>query len=150
MGVCGAAVWAAMKVVSGWCCGSECPTFTDPTVPVTLAGKHFTDGEVSIRFTMDNRYSITAVERAEGGEEVRPLAPPCLSQEYSLGTEKDSLFVSLDGLESCGETILSAVPAHSGNALLNGPRSVMYWPNTDVIAVGNNGGVTLLERVPNL
>eukprot|EP01127_Copromyxa_protea_P001589 TRINITY_DN11549_c0_g1_i1.p1 TRINITY_DN11549_c0_g1~~TRINITY_DN11549_c0_g1_i1.p1 ORF type:complete len:153 (-),score=13.60 TRINITY_DN11549_c0_g1_i1:12-470(-) len=24
--VCGAVVWAAMKVVSNWCCGSKCPT----------------------------------------------------------------------------------------------------------------------------
>ena len=40
LSICGALVWAAMKTIDNWCCGSPCPTFMGDE-PMSLTGKHF-------------------------------------------------------------------------------------------------------------
>lgn len=149
---CGAAVWAAMKVVGSWCCGTACPTYTDPLVPLTLAGKRFTDGVVRITFTTENSYTLEAVARSEGDKQVllEQVAEPCAGQTYSLG--KESLLVDLGPLMAidsnvCGKRLMTASPTHAAHPLLDSPDTVMYWPHADVIAVNKHtGGVHQLER----
>lgn len=44
LSLCGAAVWAAMKMVTNWCCGSTCPTAhlaESPNILRALVGKQF-------------------------------------------------------------------------------------------------------------
>ncbi|CUG92620.1 GPI-anchored surface protein, putative [Bodo saltans] len=63
--VCGALVWAAMKVVSDWCCGSPCPTYflATPEQPeMTIAGKTFCDRDSDLRISAvdSERLIVTA------------------------------------------------------------------------------------------
>jgi len=57
-GVCAWAVWAAMKVVSEWCCGSSCPSYFDThggTREMSLAGQSFCNAESGSRLTFDDK-----------------------------------------------------------------------------------------------
>jgi hypothetical protein len=62
--VCGALVWAAMKVVSDWCCGSACPTYFLPTPEqpeMSVTGKSFCDRGSDLRIEADaNQIIVTA------------------------------------------------------------------------------------------
>lgn len=46
-GLCSDAVWAAMKIVSEWCCGSSCPSYSG-FAPISLAGKKFCSKKANV------------------------------------------------------------------------------------------------------
>eukprot|EP00744_Colponema_vietnamica_P005163 GILI01007587.1.p1 GENE.GILI01007587.1~~GILI01007587.1.p1 ORF type:complete len:283 (+),score=8.64 GILI01007587.1:41-850(+) len=148
---CGAAVWAAMKIVGAWCCGTKCPIYTDPLVPLTLAGKSYTDGLVRISFT-DASFAVEAIANYTSTGALRTVAESvsCSKQSYALG--HDSLLVDLGSMMAssanvCGKLLMAATPAHEAHPLLDAPDTVMYWPHADVIAVNkHSGGVLQLER----
>lgn len=152
--ICGAAVWAAMKTVSSWCCGSRCPTYVNPDAPLTLAGKVFADDRVRITFAEDSTYTVEAViPAAEGGLRLAAEAGAavCGAQPFSFG--EDTLQVHLGAMmhidtNECGKKLMAATPLHDAHPLLDSPDTVLYWPEADVIAVNDKvGGVREIPRV---
>lgn len=152
--ICGAAVWAAMKTVSSWCCGSRCPTYVNPDVLLTLAGKVFADDRVRITFAEDSTYTVEAVlPAAEGGLRLAAEADAsvCAPQPYSFGA--DTLQLHLGAMmhidtNACGKKLMTATPLHEVHPLLDSPDTVLYWPEADVIAVNDKvGGVLQIPRL---
>lgn len=145
--ICGAAVWAAMKVVSGWCCGSACPVYIDPSVPLTLAGKSFSDGVVRIAFSNEGSYTVEVLVPQTENNEKNLL---CMPQSYSLGDSSEELTVSLSAIDSCGQQVSMASSPNQSRHPLFDASAVMYWPSADVLAVtkkGKDGGVLMIERL---
>lgn len=151
---CGAAVWAAMKAVSGWCCGSACPTFHDPAVPLTMTGKVFGDDKVRITFTDESNYVVEAVRADDTDASKFVLAVPsatCGAQGYTFSS--DSLQLHLGSMmhidtNECGKKLMAATPSHDLHPLLDSPDTVIYWPTADVIAVSTKlGSVHQMKRL---
>ena len=64
-GPCGIAVWGYMASTANWCCGSRCPTYINPDVPLSLAGKVFSDGRVRVSFAAEESENTAAVFTVE-------------------------------------------------------------------------------------
>ena len=90
--ICGAAVWAAMKIVDDWCCGSPCPTYFDSAKfsKMSLAGHAFChkDSGVKIAFGADDKTaSIGSVHANEAGDAACAAGIPfSLDQELNTVT----------------------------------------------------------------
>jgi hypothetical protein len=83
--VCGALVWAAMKVVDDWCCGSRCPTYFLPTPEqpeMSLDGKAFCH-DSGLRVEMDATH-ITVRSAAGQSCEAIPYALNQTSNEVQF------------------------------------------------------------------
>jgi hypothetical protein len=61
-GLCSDAVWAAMKIVSHFCCGSRCPSYSanekGDFIPMSLAGKSVCDKKSGLKLTFDTDTSV--------------------------------------------------------------------------------------------
>jgi len=149
-----------MKAVSGWCCGSQCPTFTDPNVALTMAGRVFADDKVRITFTDEANYVVEAVaaSTADSSDKLLVATDACAPQGYTF--DQGSLQVYLGQMmhvdtNACGKKLMGSSISSSSSfvdgrphPLLDSPDTVVYWPTADVIAVNDKvGGVHKMKRV---
>lgn len=112
--VCGALVWAAMKVVSDWCCGSACPTYFFPTPEqpeMSLTGKAFCDIEADIRVELDHERMI--VTSGAVGAPCAPVAYALNQTTNEVSFERSGCHVKAFGITSNpaeDETIFTYLP----------------------------------------
>lgn len=147
---CAWAVWAAMKVVTEWCCGASCPTYFDTkggARQMSLAGKSFCSAESGLRLDFGPSGTVSAMSHSAAGHQQR--AVPCAlglpyalnqtSNRVDIGTAvEDGDAVDLDLPADC-ETAVEGAKRHAV-AQLRRASKVWYFPNTEELFVKN--GVT--------
>jgi len=142
LSICGVAVWAAMKAVSTWCCGSACPTYSDPAVELSLAGQSFCHADTKITFHSNSEYVVQGVENGK--------LSACVAQNYFLNqTSNDVVLghvatyashlmgVHQPDMKMHPDTHLPENKACVKSAMssLKNVDSIVYWPSAEVLSV---------------
>ena len=122
--VCGALVWAAMKTVDDWCCGSPCPTYFNShngTALMSLANKAYCSPKHALRLEFP--------PTSEAGQHVHVTGSGlrCENIPYTLDQTTNDVFfkVSSDCLEASFKK--------SGFAAL--PDTLVYMPHAEQISL---------------
>ena len=118
--ICGALVWAAMKTVGDWCCGSPCPTYFDSlngTVLMSVASKSYCSSkhDLRIEFSHDDHAHVT-------GSGLR-----CESIPISLDQKTNDVF-----FKTSSECLESAFKKSGFSAL---PDTLVYMPHTEQLSL---------------
>ena len=141
---CAWAVWAAMKVVTEWCCGSSCPTFFDTkggARQMSLHGQSFCSAEAGLRVGFDahNGASVSAL-RGDGV----PAEVTACGAKIPFALNQTSNRVAIGGSESAiaipAECLAASASAEQRllRVDLRDSSKVWYFPNTDELYVKNS------------
>lgn len=144
LSICGVAVWAAMKAVSTWCCGSACPTYSDPNVELSLVGQSFCHNDVKLSFATDSEYTVESNGVAA-----------CAPQRYYLNQTSNDVILGhvptyashLLNIHSQDRTMHpdTHLPhnkkcVHAAMDSIKEIESVVYWPTGEVLSVRTSEG----------
>ncbi len=119
--VCGALVWAAMKTVDDWCCGSPCPTYFNThngTVSMSLDEKSFCAAGYNLRVTFASDYKV----------HVEGKGFMCAGNSYSLDHKTNDVFLKESSQECLGDSFKKA--GFSGL-----PDTLVYMPHAQKLSL---------------
>lgn len=144
-GLCADAVWAAMKIVSEWCCGSGCPTY-DGGKHFSPAGLSFCNKDINLNLTFGLSNVTASNLISKGTVKCDPAVPYSLNQTSNrIGFGPSNLPMSMRESSFAGllspisvakiadhpDQVVQRVLLHD---LMEGSK-VWYMPNTRVLFV---------------